>query len=414
MSVETLYFIDFGLEHISILACCLENDRVVSYPFFFKKRVSIPLQRPNRVFDRTENFETLIQMINEAEKQTNSNINEIILITKDQSIKLFFTSCIATFKKTQKVSKMLIEKLSVKSINEFYEKTNENSNILDFIQNSFIVDDEKIIKNPYKVPCKKIITNVSIVSIDNVFSKYFGAYLERFKIHVKHYISPTISTFITIKDNLINNGNFLFIDFGSFSTEICVIKNGCIVFNNKIDLGGFDITRDVAKELGVNILEADKIKININNLIKDKTNSNSEEKNNNQHKIFNIAEDICDARFNEILSYINDNLKNNDLTNDIKFNKIFIFGECSNYKNAKELTFKQFNCNAEVIDMNYIIQNKNFYEKINSDILKEENLQLLCGANFYINNIKLYQNAKRGFLFKIPSKISCFLKDLLY
>ena len=85
------------------------------------------------------------------------------------------------------------------------------------------------------------------------------------------------------------------------------------------------------------------------------------------------------------------------------------------YKNAKSIISGIFNnSNVEVLDISCIFESDILYKKIKEIDLNDDNLQLFCAVNFYINNLNMYKNAKRGFLFEIPSKISCFLKDMLY
>ena len=409
MKDDILYFVDFGLEHISFLACKIKNSYVDEILFFQEKEINIPIQRTQSVFNQTK-IELLINIIDDAERELKTSISEIILVTKDQSINLHFIQKKAEFKKTQKVSLSNMERLSMQCVNEFYSKVSNEYNILDVIFNRFVLDNVDKVKNPYKISCKSLTINASIVSIKNIFAKHFGAYLERYKVHVKHYISPCVSAYSLISDTLVD-GDFLFIDIGSCVTEFCVIQNGCIVYLDKIALGGLDMTRDVAHEMQICVKDASMLKKQISD------NNTIIEADNKMIKFkASQIEEILNARLQEIIAHIYRIIVRNKQLQNVSFKEIFVFGGVAKYKNIKQLIKQQFNTNVEFLDENYINNSEIFSKKARDNFLKNngEQIQLLSAVNFYIKNINLYRNARRGFLFKFPSKISCLLKDLLY
>ena len=73
-----------------------------------------------------------------------------------------------------------------------------------------------------------------------------------------------------------------------------------------------------------------------------------------------------------------------------------------------------FGADVEYVDGDYVKNQQIFRNRLNDVELKQNDLQLFGAINFYMNNLEQYNNARRGFLFKIPSKLACFLRDLLY
>ena len=408
MKNEYLYFVDFGLEHITLLVCKLTDNRLTEVPLLLTQKIEISSHRPQNVFSQIENFDYLVKLITKAEKQLNKDINEIIFLSKNDAFEIFFTTCKIEFKKAQKILQSHKEKLSTQVLKMFYEKTNYLCTILDLLCNNFILDDNIEIKNPYKMSCKKIILNSTIISIKNSFFKNFSVFLERYKIHMKHYISPCIATYNLMQYNLPKKWNFLFIDIGSCNTEYCIVMNRCVTFLDKVNLGGLDMTRDIATELKIYIRDADKVKQKIARTDIQNT------KNTNTKFVVNQVEQIADARLNEIIQYIKKTIQEDKNFKDIFFKKIYVFGSSAQYKNTADIINEIFDTEVEVLDQNCILNSDILSNKIKEEDLKTENIQIFGAVDFYVNNLNNYKNAKRGFLFKIPSKISCFLKDILY
>ena len=406
MRNENVYFVDFGFEHITMLVAVIENNHLIDIPLILEKKVKIPLQRHQSVIERMENFETLVLLINEAEKMLKTNINSIILVIKSNAMNAFFTQCKMDFKKKQKISQFHEEQLATTAIKEFYKKTNNNYNMLDFINNGFVIDQFNCVKNPCKITCKSLSFKATIIGIKNIFATQFSSYLEKFKIHTQHYISSCVAVSNLSIELIPEYGNFLFIDFGSHSTEFCITQNHCITYLNSINLGGIDITRDIAKEIKISVNDADEIKKQI---------SNTDISKNNDQKsklTFEQIEKIANARLQEIIMYIKKTIQKN--RNDIFFKKIYIFGGASVFKNTEKIVNSVFNTSVEVLNMSFVNSNKTLLNIIQQRNLKINNFQLLVAVIFYLKNLNTHKNARRGFLFKIPTKISCFLKDLLY
>lgn len=403
MSSDFLCFIDFGCEHIGLLIAKIKDDRLIDIPLILNNKVNISSQRPQSVFNQQENVEEMLKIINEAEKKLKITINEIVLLSKNNAMSVYYSKSIIEFKKKQKVLQHHKERLSMKIIKSFYEDTNNNQTMLDYIQNNSILDDIQEVKNPYKMVCQKLSTSATIIGIKKIFINKISSFLEVCKIHIKHYISPSIAVYSLLKNNISNDNCYLFIDLGSISTEYCVVKNNCIICLENINLGGLDMTRDISDEMKIYIKDADLGKKKIGHI---------KQLNKEVEFVFNRMEEIADARLNEIVEYIQKTL--NDKKQRLSFKKIYVFGGTSLYKNTKKNIEEKFKTEVEIINDKSVLNSELLYNKIKTEDMKKENIQLFGALNFYLNNVEMYKNASKGFLFKIPSKISCFLKDLLY
>ena len=326
------------------------------------------------------------------------------------------------FMNIQKISQLNMEKIAKLSIAVFYEKYNNNYEITDFIEHNFKLDDGQLLQNPYKMKTKSLELRASIFAVRKNVSQLFCDYLEKYKIHVKHYLCSSEALYFTKKEQK-NKYAILMIDFGACNTECTIIYNGCIIFSFVLEVGGIDMTRDIASVMRIYLKDADKIKtalsINNNDILYDEVKKIPMMKNISISQFANIlnqVEEIADARFEEITRCLCEKIEI-VFNKKICFGKILIYGGNSNYKNAIKIIQNVFsNQNVEKC-------NEQDFEKFFSKTIKEcdrqkifikNNIPLLGAIAFYINSLERYKLAKHGFIFNITKKIPCLLKDILY
>ena len=405
---KNLSFVDFGLEHITLLVCTVENKSIVDIPFLEKVQIERPIQRPQSSLAQLENFEIMMRLIDIAEKKLNINISDVIFVIKDKSIKHFAYKKKLLFKRPQKVSYMNEEKLSMQVFKDFYRQYSREYSVVDFICHSFTIDGQTAVKNPYKLKCEQVEMFASIIAVRKIFSKMFCTYMEKYKIHTKHYISSCIGVVNLIKERL-KKGNTLVIDIGSCSAEYCLLHKDVIIDMGLVNIGGFDMTRDIANVLKIHMQDAEKLKLADNERV-----PSGEIKNSECFDIRRVfqAREIADARLSELFDCIDKDIKKK--YKKISFNKILLCGGVARYKNTVQIAKNIFNCEIGIIDSEYIKASATVRAKVPAYYAREENIQIIGALSFYIDNLNKYANAKRGFIFKMPSRIICFLRDLLY
>ncbi len=425
MKKQNLCFVDFGLSHISVALCEIGNNKLLDVIFFDTKNINVPEHRPNSLVLYEDHFYKLITLIDKAEQETKTNISNIIFLIKDKSIQHFYTKQTLTFPNIQKIYQSHIEKLYHSSVNDFCKKNGQNYNITDMIQYNFLVDNQ-LVKNPYKMKCKKIELYVSIFAIKKVSTKFFCEYLEKCKLHTEHFLSSTNGLYFLTKE-ITAKGMYLIVDIGAYGVEYFVVNNGNIILKNTLLIGGIDITRDIFNILGIYKQDAESIKkmLTYQNKVffNEKKYTIQTFNNLSVSQISNIlseAEEIANARFNEItICLLEDIMKH--FTKQVHFDSVLLFGEGSKYKNSVKIFQQIFNTDIRIIKTN-IIENdeilKNFFNKKDdvkyNKILTQKNIPLLGAISFYISNLEKYERLKKGFFYSIPKKISCLLKELLY
>ena len=422
---QILCFVDFGFSSIRLSLCSVVNYKLNEIIFFEEKKIPLPTYRLQSVVMQESNFDTLLELIDVAEKKAKTNITEIIFLFKDRSIQHVQEKQVICFSHNQKIFYSHLEKLSHKTIESFCKKYGKNYDITDMIQDYFLTDGY-MVSNPYKITCKTIEMTSSIFAIKKITTKFFCEYLEKCKIHARHFLSPSCCLSFLLKHDAYQKGIFLIIDIGACNVEFSVLKDGYIILSRVLCIGGFDITRDIFSLMKIYLQDAEDLKKiiskkNYNTIIKklssmqsfaDMTMSQIEQ------IILQITE-IADARFNEIATFVLE-----DINKDFKyinFNKILLFGDGSKYKNAEKIMADTFNTKVEVIkpniiENNYIFKNifDSYDDKERGKILNQKNIPLLGAIAVYISNMQKYDNLKKGFFYKVPKKISCLLKELIY
>ena len=126
--------------------------------------------------------------------------------------------------------------------------------------------------------------------------------------------------------------NLAIIDVGTEDTEIGVFEGSTYVYTNSIDLGGKNITKDIAIVLNISIEEADKLKKQYGLALKSFIDNDNDIilntcKDNNKNKIIKSSEliEIIEARVEEMFLIINKELTNQGLKSRI--NNVVLTGQ---------------------------------------------------------------------------------------
>ena len=424
MKQQKLCFVDFGFSHITLAVCAINNDKFENILFLKTITAEIPLEKLHHTSFYDKNFDVLVSLVNEAEKTLRTNICEIVFLIKDKMIKHYLEKQVLKFTNIQKINQLNMEKIAKLSISDFYNKCRNNYEITDFIKHNFKLDDDKILQNPYKMKTKSFELRASIFAVRKTSSQLFCDFLEKYKIHTKHYLCSSEALYHLYNEQK-NKHTTMIIDIGACNTECLIIHDNCIVFSSILEMGGIDITRDIASVMKIYLKDAEKIKTALS--IKNSNNLYDEVKKIPMMKNISIsqfrsilrqAEEIADARFEEITRCLSEKI--NAIFKKICIGKILICGGSANYKNSIKIIQDGFNCqnvgfcNENDIEKHYVFINKITNDKVRQRVFTKNNISLLGAIAFYIDSLERYKLAKRGFIFNITKKFSCLLKDILY
>ena len=396
MKQQKLCFVDFGFSHITLAVCAINNDKFENILFLKTITAEVPLEKLHHTSFYDKNFDVLVSLIDEAEKTL--NICEIVFLIKDKMIKHYLEKQVLKFTNIQKINQLNMEKIAKLSISDFYNKCRNNYEITDFIKHNFKLDDGEILQNPYKMKTKSFELRASIFAVRKTSSQLFCNYLEKYKIHTKHYLCASEALYHLYNEQK-NKHTTMIIDMGACNTECIIMHDGCIVFSFILEIGGIDITRDIASIMKIYLKDAEKIKTALSIKNSDKLYD--------EVKKIPMMNNVSISQFKSILQQAEE-------VADL------ICGGCSNYKNSINIIQEIFSnqnveaCNENYIEKHHVFVNKITENKIRQKVFTKNNISLLGAIAFYIDSLERYKLAKRGFIFNITKKFSCLLKDILY
>lgn len=133
--------------------------------------------------------------------------------------------------------------------------------IIHIIPRSYIVDDQKPIKDPINVMGIRLEAEVHIITVVKSSAINFEKCITRAGYGLKNLMSKTLaqSEVVTTKEER-ELGSIL-IDLGGGSTDVLVLLDDSPVYSTSIPLGGIIVTNDIARVRGISFDTAEKIKI---------------------------------------------------------------------------------------------------------------------------------------------------------
>lgn len=195
--------------------------------------------------------------------------------------------------------------------------------IVTIIPEGYIVDGYKNIKNPVGMCASKLEMEAHIVIARTVFINDIYKSINKIGIKIKGlvYLPAAIAKAVLRHDEI--NGCTAVADCGADSIDIIIYKGGVIVKNSIIPVGGNALTNDLSICLDIPFEEAEKIKIEYNDLsIEDVDSKIKLHVHSNSGNIIEIdkklVSEILSARIDEIFNLIKDNI----ISSGIYYNEI--------------------------------------------------------------------------------------------
>ncbi|MEG0238161.1 MAG: cell division FtsA domain-containing protein [Clostridium sp.] len=300
------------------------------------------------LIDSSKCRETFIKVLKTLEEEVNKEINDIYIgipTTHTRVIERSFIENIygkVTYKDLNKVIKNLKKSIYL----------NDNEEICDILVNYYKVD-EKISTEPVlEWEGEKLEINATVIVCDKkVLNKYEGL-CKGTKYKIKGFVVNIMSLRkIFFFDNKL--GERVIVQCGAGITELGIFRNGIFKEGYSIPLGGDNITSDLSICAGLSYEEAEKLKYECSNKYKSEC-SNFREKEivigeKNIHK--ELFYKVCQARIEEILNYVNNELKNTSHFNDI-CSIILCSDSLTNFEDISEIAENIIHNNIRIITKN--------------------------------------------------------------
>ena len=298
----------------------------------------------SQTFTDHSNLELEIKkMIISFEKVTNKyidNINLMIDSPKMLSIGISISKKLDGLKLTKANIQFLIQDAK-KQILKHYT----NHNIVHIIINNYKIDNFNYSYLPNEIKCDFISLDILFICLPRNLILYFKNIFSKSSILINQIICTSYAKSINYKNNLNLTGYVSFIDVGFNKTSIISYYNDNIISIDVLPIGGNNITKDISKILGLDLKQAEQLKLNFD--------PNSEFLNDKNISLDELKKVIF-SRTQEIMELCSTFIKSDWFTN--REFKMLLMGEGSK--------IMEFQCKDEV----YCTNDIEFLEETTSSI----------------------------------------------
>ena len=201
-----------------------------------------------------ETLVSLKEVFSRSEEALNININKVILIVP---------SYYAEFIKTEGNSTITNPEGEVNSIDIVrtlqacvYNKVPANKEFIAVTPYEFIIDDEKEVKDPKGMKANKLKSKaiLSLVPKKNVYT--IVSLLESISVSVVDINFGSVGDYFEFKTKEMDAKNTAVINIGSSKTEVSIFKKGILIDTENIEIGGYNIDRDICYIYDINRKDA--------------------------------------------------------------------------------------------------------------------------------------------------------------
>ena len=258
------------------------------------------------------------KIINNIEKNTNEYLNDINLIIDNAEILPVDISLAKKFDGS-KLKKDDIQFL-IQDAKHQVLKNYPNQSVIHIIIKNYKIDNINFVSLPENINCNLLSIDIIFICLPKKIIEYYKNLFFKFNISVSQFFCSSYVRSLNYKNNFTLFENISFIDMGFNRTSITNFNNDVINFFHTIPIGGHHVSKDISKILGLDLIEAEKIKLcfdkDLNYL-------------NNKNISLDLVQKIIFSRVEEILELcVNSINQKNNLEKVIKF-KIILMGEGS-------------------------------------------------------------------------------------
>lgn len=229
-----------------------------------------------------------------------------------------------------------------------YNKLDDDYELVTVIPLEFIIDNDKTFEKPYgeygnTIEVKGIMVSVPKKNIYSVISAVEGAGLE-----IVDLTLSGLSDYYEVKNDKLEGKIGAIINLGHETTNVSIINKGKLMNTETIQLGGYNIEKDISYMFGINIVDARVIKEKFSACHKRFTNLNETfEIKNNLGEIIKLNQlevtEITMSRLTEILNLAKKQIL---LLTKKEIEYIVFTGGLTEIKSFKNLVYEIFGKNV--------------------------------------------------------------------
>ena len=283
------------------------------------------------ITNEDEVSEAILKTIKEAEEISNLKINSAYTTIPGKYITIVQNSIVRETK--DKLAGISLKDVTSAIIQVRDIEIPEDKVLIDIVPDKFILDDGKIVDDPVGKFSSNLTLTAQIILAEREYRKKLGSVFKKVGIEIDGIVPITLAERNLVLDLNELKENVMILDIGAGNTEIGVFHGSSFIYNNTINLGGDNITSDIAYCLNISREEADKLKrqyglalksyIDNDNNISLNTCKDFDAKN----KTIKSSEliEIIEARIEEIFALVNKDIMARGIKSSI--NSVILTGE---------------------------------------------------------------------------------------
>lgn len=287
--------------------------------------------KKGQIVSEEEISEAVSRTIKEAEDISNLKINSAYITIPGKYITIVQNSIVKDAK--DKLAGISLKDVASAIIQVRDIEIPDDKVLIDIVPDKFILDDGKIVDDPVGKYSSNFTLTAQIILADREYTRKLSSIFKKIGIDIDGVVPTTLAERNLMLDTNELNDNVMLLDIGAGNMDIGVFNGSSFVYTNTINLGGDNITSDIAYVLNISLEEADKLKrqygLALKSFIENDTNIilNTCKDFDGKNKNIKTSEliEIIEARIEEMFSLVNKDLLANGIKNSI--NNVILTGE---------------------------------------------------------------------------------------
>ena len=279
-----------------------------------------------KFIDEDEISIAISKTIQEAEEISNLKINSAYTTIPGEHVTIVQNSIV-------KDAKDKLAGISVKDVASAIIQVRDIEIPEDIVPDKFILEDGKAVEDPVGKFRGHFTLTAQIILAEKEYIKQLTSICKKADIEIDGVVPTALAERNLVLDTNELNDNVMLLDIGAGNTDIGVFNGTSFIYTNTINLGGDNITSDIAYVLNISKEEADKLKRQYGLALKsfiDNDNNivlNTCRDVDGKNKTIKSSElvEIIEARIEEIFTLVNKDITTHAIKPNI--NNVILTGE---------------------------------------------------------------------------------------
>lgn len=318
--------IDIGASKVSLVVGEVNNFNQIEV-ICNTCKTSTGIQK-GKIIDESALAGIITEVIKEAEKTMNMKINSAYITIPGKYITIIQNS--VTKEAKDKYSGISSKDVSNALMQAKDVDIPEGKQLIDVVNNNFVLDNGKIVEDPVGAFSSVFILNAQVILADKEYIKTIANIFKKVDVDIDGMVPVTLAEKNLILDASDKKEYVMLLDIGAENTDIGVFDGDKFVYTNAIPIGGKNITNDIEVVLNISHEEAEKLKKQYGLALKSYIDSDNEivlntVKDGEKTIMSSNIVEIIEARVEQIFELVNKDISNQGLKQNI--NTVVLTGQ---------------------------------------------------------------------------------------